>query len=292
LASLHQIRRQIRSIRNIAQVTRAMETVSASKKRRAQQQVLASGAYADRAWRLLTHLAAEEAADEGGSEHPLLTRRPVTRIELLVVSASRGLCGALNYAVLQAAGQFARRQSVPLRLVTVGSKARDWALRQGLTIEAEFGGVGDEHALLELGPPISDILIDDFEGQFADEVYMAYAEFVNTLVQKPTVRKLLPIERHAARRHTAGPLYTFEPDRQALLADLVPRLVELQVFLALRQAIASEHSARMVAMHTATENAQEMLDHLTALSNRTRQAAITQQVVEITEGGQFAAQRE
>ncbi len=269
-----------------------MQMVSASKMRRAQEQVLASRPYADRAWHLLTRLAAQEDSDAQDTPHRLLVQRPVRRIELLLVTASRGFCGALNHAVIQLAAQFMLQQTVPVYLVTVGSKGRDWMLYQGRTIVAEFAGVGDEHMLSELGSPIAEVLMDDFERRVVDEVYMAYPEFVNTLVQKPTLRKLLPIHRDPALRGAVGPAYTFEPDRQALLADLLPRLVQLQVFLVLREAIASEHSARMVAMREATDNAREMLDHLTLVANRVRQKGITQQVLEVSEGAQFAASPE
>jgi F-type H+-transporting ATPase subunit gamma len=289
LASLGEIRRHIRSVRNIAQVTRAMQMVSASKMRRAQDRVLAHRGHVARASRLLTHLAAEEADKERVPFHPLLVERPTKRIELLLITSSRGFCGALNHAVIQLAAQFILEQSVPVRLVTVGSKGRDWMLHHGRHIIAEFASVGDERALSELRAPIAEVLMDDFQREDVDAVYMVYAEFVNTLIQKPTLHQLLPV----ARDPTVGPgrhrIYIFEPDRQVLLADLLPRLVELQVCLALCEAMASEHSARMVAMREANQNADEMLNHLTQVANRVRQSAITQEVLEVSEGARFVS---
>jgi F-type H+-transporting ATPase subunit gamma len=288
LADLRATRRHIRSVAKIAQVTRAMQMVSASKMRRAQAQLLAYRPYVARAQQLLAHLAIVEAADHGTDVHPLLTSRPVKRIELLLVTGSRGLCGALNHSVIQSSAGFILEQSVPVRLVTVGSKGRDWMLHHGQRIVAEFAGVGDEHDLVELGQPIAEVLMDDFERGQVDEVYLAYAQFVNTLTQKPAVRRLLPISRDVGSMGLLKRTYLFEPDREALLADLLPRLVALQVYLVLRESIASEHSARMVAMREATDNAREMLDYLTAVANRARQKGITQEVLEVSEGAQLA----
>ncbi len=287
MANLRETRRHIRSVAKIGQVTRAMQMVSASKMRRAQAQLLAYRPYVERAERLLTHLAIVEAADRGTDVHPLLASRQVKRIELLLVTGSRGFCGALNHSVIQSAARFILEQSVPVRLVTVGSKGRDWMLHHGQRVVAEFAGVGDEDELLELGQPIAEVLLDDFERGQVDAVYMAYAQFVSTLTQRPAVRQLLPIRRDAGSRKLVQQTYLFEPDREALLADLLPRLAAFQVYLALREAIASEHSARMVAMREATDNASEMLDYLITVANRARQKSITQEVLEVSEGAQL-----
>jgi F-type H+-transporting ATPase subunit gamma len=289
LAGLSELRRHIRGVKNIAQVTRAMQMVSGSKMRGAQDQVLAHRGYVARAWRLLSHLAAVETGAEDRQLHPLLAERPVKRIELLLVTASRGFCGALNHTVIQRAAQFILEQSAPVRLVTVGPKGRDWMLHHGQRIVAEFAGVGDEATLSELGAPIAEVLMDDFERRDVDEVYMAYAEFVNTLIQKPVLSKLLPLPHDPSLGMHTRRAYTFEPDRQALLADLLPRLVQLQVLQVLREGMASEHSARMVAMREANENANEMLNDLTLMANRMRQRAITQDVIELSEGGLFVS---
>ncbi len=287
MANLRETRRHIRSVAKIAQVTRAMQMVSASKMKRAQEQLLAYRPYVERAQRLLTHLAIEEGARLGADVHPLLASRPVKRTELLLVTGSRGFCGALNHSVIQAAARFILEQSVPVRLVTVGSKGRDWMLHHGQRIVAEFADVGDEHDFLELRQPIAEVLLDDFERGLVDEVHMAYPQFVNTLTQKPAVQQLLPIRRALGSAKLLRRTYLFEPDREALLADLLPRLVAFQVFLVLREAIASEHSARMVAMREATDNAEEMLDYLNGVANRARQKGITQEAIEVSEGAQL-----
>lgn len=284
MASSIEIRRHIRSVSNITQVTRAMKMVSASKMTRAQHEAVVARSFTERAGRLLTHLAAEREGDGQGMLHRLFEQRPLESIELLLVTSSRGFCGAMNLSVIQRAVQFISEQSVPVRLVTVGSKARDQMLRFGAQIVAEFAGVADEKSLDEFGTPIAEVLIDDYQRGLADAVYMVFAQFVNTLVQQPSLRQLLPVPSALALGRASPPPYIYEPDRKELLADLVPRLVTLQVALVLRESMASEHSARTVAMRQASDNAQEMLDDLTMQANRLRQRKITQEVLEVSEG--------
>jgi F-type H+-transporting ATPase subunit gamma len=286
LANLREIRRHIRTVRNIAQITRAMEMVSVSKMRRAEARVLTLRPYVARALRVLSYLAALRADSDSDSAalHPLLQHRPVKSIGLLLITASRGFCGALNHAVIQVASDFVLKQSVPVVLVTVGSKGRDYMLRYGQHILAEFAAVADEQQLREVGTPVTEILVGDFERGFYDEVYMVYASFVSALVQRVTLQKLLPVEVDAALAGSSAAYVYYEPDRQQLLGDLVPRFVEWQAYLALAEAMASEHSARMVIMHEATHNATEMLEDLMVAANRARQKAITEEVVEVTEG--------
>jgi len=287
VASSIEIRRHIRSVSNIAQVTGAMEMASASKMTRAQREAIIARSFTDRAWRLLTHLAAEREDDGQGMLHPLFEQRPVKAIELLLVTSSRGFCGAMNLSVIQRAVRFISEQSVPVTLVTVGSKARDQMLRFGAQIVAEFAGIADEDTLGEFGTPIAEVLIDDYQRGLADAVYMVFARFVNTLVQQPSLRQLLPMPRARAPGWASTP-YVYEPDRKELLADLVPRLVTLQVAMVLRESMASEHSARMVAMRQASDNAHDMLDDLTMQANRLRQRKITQEVLEVSEGAVVA----
>ncbi len=288
MAGLLETRRHIRSVKNIAQVTRAMQLVSTSKMRKAQERARVARDFTSRAWRLLTHLASERDPDSEEPLHRLFEQRPVAAVDVLLVTASRGFCGALNHAVIQHASQFMLQQSVPVRLVTVGSKGRDYMLRHGQHIVAEFAGVSDEHALEEEAIPIAEVLIDDFERGLCDTVHMVFAQFVNTLVQQPTVRQLLPIPPARFPGRPGAPPYIFEPEQERLLADLVPRLMSLQVGLVLREAMASEHSARMVAMQQASDNADSMLEDLTLQANRLRQRDITQDVLQVSEGAVFA----
>jgi F-type H+-transporting ATPase subunit gamma len=261
-----------------------MEMVSVSKMRRAEAQVLSLRPYVARALRVLTYLAALRADSDSAAVHPLLQKRPVKSIGLLLITASRGFCGALNHAVIRVASEFVLKQSVPVVLVTVGSKGRDHMLRYGQHIVAEFAAVADEQQLREVGTPVTEILVGDFESGVYDEVYMVYASFVNTLVQRATLQKLLPVEVDPALAGASARYVYYEPNRQALLGDLVPRFVEWQAYLALAEAMASEHSARRVVMHEATDNATEMLEDLMVAANRARQRAITEEVVEVTEG--------
>jgi F-type H+-transporting ATPase subunit gamma len=288
LAGLAQLRRHIRSVTNIAQVTRAMQMVAASKMVRAQAQLLSARDYVERAEALLTHLAAEEEGEAEEPLHPLLATRPARFIELLLVTASQGFCGALNHAVIQKASEFILAQSAPVRMVTVGSKALHYAVQSGQHLVAEFAGVGSEHDLEGLGGPIAEVLIGDFESGDADQVHVVFPMFVTALLQRPTVRQLLPIVRQRATAGSAQVQYIYRPERQVLLNDLVPRLVQLQVGLALRESIVSEHAARMVAMRQASQNAGDMLDDLTLRANHARQTSLTRQVLEENAGAEHA----
>ena len=283
MAGRHEIRKRIRSVRNIMQVTHALEMVEATKRKRAQALVLAIRPFTRHAWQLLIHLASL-SRNHDEPLHPLLHQRPVRHIDLLLLTSSRGLCGALNYSVIQLASEFILEQSVPVRLVTVGRKGRDHMLHWGQEIVAEFAGVSDEWTLREVSAPIANVLLEDYLNGMCDEVYIAYPFFVSTLLQRPTLQKLLPIVPEEGFREGFVPEYIFEPDPKTMLAEVLPRFVKLQVHQTILETMASEHSARMVAMHEATENARELLHDLRLSYNRARQKAITEEVLEVTEG--------
>jgi F-type H+-transporting ATPase subunit gamma len=285
LATAREIRRRIRSVTNIGQVTRAMEAVSASKMRRAQDRALASRPYADRAWDILTYLASQPAA--GKVLHPLLEKRPVRNTGLVLITPDRGLCGGLPTNLVREALSFLHRTQNPEQIITIGHKGLDFMHRYGGDVVADFSGLPDQPALTDI-TPIAHLIIEDFLNGTFDQVCMIYAQFINTMVQRPTTRQLLPIE--PARMEGIGPVaYTIEPDPQTVLGEVLEGFTVLQIYQAILDAQASEHSARMVAMRAATENAQALVEDLTLSYNRARQEAITTELLDIAGGAEALA---
>ena len=296
MATAREIRRRIRSVRNIAKVTGALEAVSASKVRRAQQQALASRAYARAAFEILQDVALYH---EGGFTHPLLDQRPVVnRIGVVLITSDRGLAGPYNTNMVRAAIDFEKMQTVPVVYIAVGRKGRDLMLRRGSTIIAEFSHLPGTPSILDVAP-LSRAVMDDFLNGAVDEVYIAYTNFVNLLRQEPVIQRLLPLQSHradtAARMGEStreGPraVYLFEPDPQSILEEVLPRFTELIIYQCLLESLASEHSARMVAMRNATENAHALVEDLTLSYNKARQLAITNEILDIVGGAEALAQ--
>jgi len=283
VATLRQIRRRIRSIQSTAKITRAMELVAASKMRRAQMNALAGRPYAEKMRWVLADLAETVPLMDPETRHPLLRRHEETRaIEMVLITPDRGLCGGLPTLLNRRAAQFILEQSAPVRVVAVGRKGRDFMRRTGQEVVAEFIGIGDNPGYEDVRP-IARVAMEDFVEGRADEVYLVYAHFVNTVVQRPEVFKLLPVEP-PAEAATWRVDYIYEPDRATVLAELLPRYVERQVYGAILEAIASEQSARMVAMRNATENANELMRDLTLAYNKARQESITGELLDITGG--------
>jgi len=288
----------MRSIKNLSQVTRALEAVSASKARKAQQAVLSTRAYAGKAYDILTHLA-----NQPGSLtmlHPLLTQRAeVKAIDLVLVTGDRGLAGAYNSNIVRAAMVFARAQTPPVRYVTVGRKGRDLVFRRRGHIAAEFTGLPAAPGSLDVAA-IARTVIDDFLNGTVDEVFLAYTDFVNVARQVPTLKRLLPISVATASRgglsdrldgHVTPPAvpYIYEPSAGELLNTIVPRFTQLQILQAVLESLASEHSARMVAMRNATDNAGELIDNLQLDYNKARQLSITSDLLDIAGGAEALA---
>ncbi len=279
------IRRRIRSVKNTSQITKAMEMVAASKMRRAQSMVLASRPYSDKMSELLGHLAA--ALGTTDVVHPLLARREANNVGLMLVTGDRGLCGSLNSNVIRQGASFILEQKHPVKIITVGRKGRDWMVRRGQNVVAEFTQLPDRPGLIDT-TAISHILIDDYASGAVDEVYAVFTQFVSTLVQKPVIRKILPIE--PTPDLTGAHLeFIYEPNPAAVMTELLPRFVEVQVYQTILEAIASEQSARMVAMRNATDNAKDLIDDLTLSYNRARQASITTEITEISAGAEALA---
>jgi len=286
MPTIREIRRRIRSVRNMAQITKAMEAVSASKMRRAQANVLASRAYAQSMWRVINDLVDRYTPPNGQPLHPLLSPRPEIRTAALVlVTADRGLCGAYNLEIIREGVRFLREQQekgVAVRVLAVGRRGLDYMRRLGVEIVAELAKLKDRPTLVDT-QPISRILIEDFTGGKIDAAYLAYTEFVNVLTHRPQVRLLLPLLSFAERLEGRVD-YIYEPDPLTVLSQLLPRFVEVEVYQAILESIASEHSARMVSMRNATDNANELVKELTLSYNKARQAAITKEITELTGG--------
>ena len=302
MATLREIRRRIRSVQNISQVTRAMQMVAASKMRRAQEQVSATREYAEKAWELLVHLASRSVEDR---QHPLLVPRPVHSTGLVLITADRGLAGGYNHNIIRLALQFIRENQTPVKVIAVGRKGRDFMLRLGVEVVAEISDLPPRPGLLDV-LPAAQVAIEDFEAGTFDEVYLAYTLFHNTMSHEPVILRLLPIYtsaelqadmRSGKRLPDFGHIelagdgeYIYEPDVRTLLDTIIPRFTELQIYQAVLESLASEHSARMIAMRNATENAQEMIGDLRGEYNRLRQEAITEEILDIAGGAEALAQ--
>jgi len=292
MANAREILRRIRSIKNIAKVTGALETVAASRVRKAQAQTLATRAYAQAALTILGDLADHSSGD---MSHALLQpREHVKAISIVLITSDRGLAGPYNTNVVRAAIDFEKSQSVPVSYVTIGKKGRDLMLRTGANLVAEFSDLPAVPTILDI-TAITRTIVDDFLKGVVDEVHIAYTDFVNTLRQEPHVMRLLPLQPETNEENKpqdVGPrsVYEFEPGPEAILDEILPRFTELVLFQSLLESLASEHSARMVAMRNATENANALVDDLTLVYNKARQLAITSEMLDIVGGAEALAQ--
>ncbi|UCG84056.1 MAG: ATP synthase F1 subunit gamma [Dehalococcoidia bacterium] len=274
------IRRRIKSIQNTAKITKAMEMIAASKMRQAQNRVLAGRPYAEKMREVVAHLSIQ--SQPGEELHPLLQKRDVKRIAVVHITADRGLCGGLNANVNRLTANFIDEQSVPVTAVAVGKKGITFMSRYCEEILAEFTQLGDRPSLLDT-LPISRVVIDEYINGSIDRVYLAYNKFITTVNQLPVMQELLPIEPPAAER-TEAVEYIYEPSAVGVLEHLLPRYVEMQVYHAILESIASEQSARMVAMRNATDNANDMIQELTLMLNKARQEQITKELLDIAGG--------
>jgi len=279
LPDIRKVRRRIRGVQNIAKITRAMEMIAASKMRKAQERGLAGRPYSQKIEQVIADLA---ALPDIGLQHPLLQRRPVQNIAVLHITPDRGLCGGLNANLNRRLGSFILEQKVPVRVIAVGRKGRDFAVRSGCDMCAEFTQIGDQPRFLDT-LPVSNIVIDDYSKGAIDMVYVSYAQFVSTMVQKPAMKQLLPVEPAVIPRGENVD-YIYEPGATEVLGGLLPRFVEMEIYHAILESIASEQSARMVAMRNATDSANDLTGELTLLYNKARQEAITKELLDITGG--------
>jgi F-type H+-transporting ATPase subunit gamma len=287
MASVRQIRRRIRSVQSTAKITNALQLVAASKMRRAQQRALASRPYAERMRYVLSNLASQVPAAGADEEaiHPLLQQRSGDRTLLIHVSPNRGLAGGLPSNLNRRAGAFVLEQSGSVAVVAVGKKGRDFFARLRYEIIAEFLELGDYPTLADT-LPISRIAMDEFIAGRVDRVFLSYASFVNTAVQRPVVRQLLPVQppEHDESDRRNQVEYIYEPSPRAVLEEILPRYVEMQMYEAVLENAASEQSARMVAMKNASDAAKDMIETLTLAMNKARQEQITKELLDIIGG--------
>ena len=260
--------------------------IAASKMRRAQEMALRGRPYSERMRDLLADLAAQPDEDE--NVHPLLRRREVEKVEIVHITPDRGLTGGLNSSVNRAAAQFALDRTGQVSVVAVGRKGRDFMVRYGRDVRAVFTDLGDRPSITDV-TPIARLVIDGYSEERFDAVYVAYAAFGSTTVQRPVVEPLLPVVPAELRPQDAVG-YIYEPDSLAVLSELLPRFVEMQLYHAVLESIASEQSARMVAMRNATDNANAMVEDLTLVMNKVRQETITRELLDIV-GGAAAVQK-
>jgi len=279
MADIRTIRRRTKGIKNIAKITRAMEMIAASKMRRAQERGLAGRPYSEKIRQVIADLA---ALPEMGQHHPLLQRRPVQKIAVVHITPDRGLCGGLNANLNRRLASFILEQKVPVSVLAVGRKGRDFVVRHGCEIPAEFSQLGDQPVLFDT-LPISRIIVEEYSAGKIDLVYLSYPQFISTMVQKPVMLPLLPVEP-AVIPKLENVEYIYEPGAEAVLGGLLHRFIEMQIYHAILEAIASEQSARMVAMRSATDSANELIGELTLMYNKARQEAITKELLDITGG--------
>ncbi|MGH7831288.1 MAG: ATP synthase F1 subunit gamma [Candidatus Binatia bacterium] len=276
MASLKAIRKRIGSIRNTQQITKAMKMVSAAKLRRAQEAVVGARPYAEKMSALLQNLSSRVSAEA----HPLLQSREERRVDLILLTADRGLCGGYNANMIRAAEKFMRSNAAQkqVNLILVGRKGVDYFRRRKVEA-AERMNLGP--APQGLAAELAKKVIDRFLREEADATYLLYSRFRSALSQVPTIEKLLPVAPEATQSEGQPTEYLFEPGIQELLSSLLPKMVEVGIYHALLEAVAGEHGARMTAMDSATTNAAEIMSHLTLQMNRARQASITKELLEV-----------
>lgn len=289
------IRRRIKSITNTKKITKAMEMVAASKMRKAQLATLATRSYANRAWSLISDLSGK--TDQ--RLHSFLVKKDkVKKVCVVLVSSDRGLCGGFNGQITKKVAEFSRglmEKGIEIEFMTVGKKSRDFAARHKMKIIADFTNLSSVTRLAEIRA-VAKIVIDDFSAGKYDEVHLAYTDFISTISQRPRILKLLPFSRErdldlgkvgkekmeevTEKEHE----FIFEPSPDRVLEYMLPKMAEMQIFQAVLESNASEHSARMVAMKNASDSAEEMIFDLTLMYNQVRQSAITKEIMEIVSG--------
>lgn len=292
MASAREMRLRIRSVKNIAQVTRALETVSAAKVRRAISAVNATRPYAEKAWKLLVHLARQPGH---GSLDPLLKERDVVnKVLVIMVSGDRGLAGAFNVNILKETLDQFRDSSTPVEYIAVGRKGRDMLIRRRREVIAEFSDLPIAPSFASLSA-VGHLAIDEYLNGDVDQVFLAYTNFHSMVKQETVIRKLLPLDVEYAddrvvaynvTHHQTSSVFEYEPDDKQILHGIISRFTELQVYQAILTSQASEQAARMVSMRNATDNARDLISALQMDYNKARQQAITNEMLDITGGAE------
>jgi F-type H+-transporting ATPase subunit gamma len=286
------MRLRIRSVKNLSQVTRALETVSASKVRKAMQAALATRPYAEKAWKVLLHLARQPIQMQ--SLHPLLVERSqVGNILVIMITGDRGLAGSYNVNMLRHTLEEFGHLETPVRYIAVGRKGRDMLARRRKNLLAEFSNLPSPPSFMDVSA-IGRLAVNQFLSGEVDQVFIAYTEFINMIKQETIVRKILPLEvdtsghGHGANStHAANhAVFSYEPDSSGLLDQIVPRFTAVQIYQAILSSQASEHAARMVAMRNATDNALDLVEDLQLDYNKARQQSITNDMLDIASGAE------
>lgn len=296
MASAREMRLRIKSVKNISQVTRALETVSASKVRKAINAVMATRSYATKAWQVLRHVAEQPGRD---SLHPLLVKRSNVKNALVVViTGDRGLAGAYNSNVIRYTAQKFDQYSVPVKYIAVGRKGRDLLFRRRKDVIADFSNLPAAPTFTDVSA-IGRLAVEEYNKGNVDEVFLIYTDFINMGRQVATVKKLLPLElegeglvedfEHKASSSGPSAAYEYEPDQREILDEIIPRFTALQVYQAILESQASEHAARMIAMRNATDNAKELVSALQLVYNKVRQQTITNDILDIVGGAEALA---
>lgn len=281
MPNIRQIKRRITSVQSTAKITNAMSMVAASKMRRVQQRSIQGRPYSEQIRAVMANLMAVRR--DGEVAQPLMvSRTPVRNIAYIHITADRGLCGPLNSNMNRAGLAFIRQQAVPVSVIAVGRRGRDFMARTGQNLRGVFMELGDYPTILDT-VAISRLVMDDYAAGAVDEVYIGYSDFVNTVTQRPTIQRLIPVEP-AELEPGQRVDYLYEPVAHDVLERLLPRYVEMQVYHALLEHIASEQSAKMVAMRNASEAAKDMIRDLTLTYNKARQEAITTEMLDIVGG--------
>ena len=295
-ASLRDIRKRIASVRSTQQITKAMKMVATAKLRRAQENILANRPYAAKMLEVLRSLAARTSPDA----HPLLYRREPKRIELVLFTADRGLCGAFNMNLISRAERFLEEEkgAENLTFSFIGRKGRDYFRRKKVTIRQEYVNLY-EKVNYPLAARIGGELVQSYVAERVDAIYLLYSEFKSAIQQRVVLEKILPLASGVLQEEKgkgatspgasgtpAAVDYIYEPSEVEILGKILPMYVEVQIYRALLESLASEFGARMTAMENATNNAAEMIDKLTLVYNKARQAAITRELIEIVSGAE------
>ncbi|HEX8819346.1 MAG TPA: ATP synthase F1 subunit gamma [Archangium sp.] len=299
MASLRDIRKRIRSVKNTRQITKAMKMVAAAKLRKAQDAIIAARPYAQMLDQIITDLATRS---EGELAHPLLTARPVQKVEVLLLTSDRGLAGGFNSNVIRRASRFLYENSgMDIEVSSVGRKGHEFFRQRGQKMRKDFGFLYQRLNYGQASQVAEELSARFLKGE-VDAVYVVYNEFLSAISQKVTLAQLLPLQTLSVGTPTAADAgrvpppdvaptqalvdFKYEPGRQDVLDRLVPQAVSIKLYRSLLESVASEHGARMSAMENATTNATDMIASLSLTYNRTRQAVITKELMEIVSGAE------
>jgi F-type H+-transporting ATPase subunit gamma len=284
MSNLRDIKRRIKSVKNTQQITKAMKMVSAAKLRRAQENIVAARPYAEKMQEMIASISSKLPAEES---HPLFTAKEEGKIEVVVITSDRGLCGGFNSGLIRLAENFIDEHSDREIIFNfIGKRGGEYFKRRDINIGKSIP-IGNKAPGYELASVVARDIIASYkqEEDGTNEVYAIYSEFQSALVQHPTVQKILPMEPPEGEAEEQSELI-FEPDPKEVLDSLLPKYVEGQIFRSLLESAASEHGARMTSMDSASKNASSMIDSLTLQYNRVRQAAITKELMEIISGSE------